>query len=402
MPILSDALVRALPIPGRGNKITWDSGDPKKCVTGFGTQVTARGHRAFVLRYYIAGRERRMALGDYPVWSVAAAREEAKRLRREIDRGGYDPLAERIADREAPTVADLIHRYLTEHAVRKRERSRIEDERLIRQWIAPALGARKVADLRRADLERLHRKITEHGTPTRANRCLTLLSTMFSCAMHWEMRADNPASRIAHNHEEPRHRYLSADELRRLTEALGALPNQQAANAIRLLLLSGARRGEVLNATWSQFDFEAGVWTKPASSTKQRKMHRVPLSAPAQQLLVTIKETAGRSPYLFPERGADKPIPDIKRAWAQVRKAAQIPDVRAHDLRHSFASILVSQGLSLPIIGALLGHSRAQTTQRYAHLHDDPLRAATERAARVIAGNDDKPGTAEVIALNRR
>jgi integrase len=131
--------------------------------------------------------------------------------------------------------------------------------------------------------------------PIRANRAAALLSKMFSlAATRWEMRSDNPCRGLERNTEEKRNRYLAGDELRRLTEALAVHPNQAAANAIRLLLLTGARRGEVLGATWDQFDLEEGVWTKAASFTKQKKLHRVPLSAPARQLLAEIKAAAER------------------------------------------------------------------------------------------------------------
>ena len=230
--LLTDAIVRSLGAPASGNKITYDGGDPKKRVRGFGVRVTASGARAFILNYRAGGTERRYTIGSFPDWSVSTAREEAKRLRREIDRG-EDPVRGRRDYREAPTVADLCVRYIEEHAsARKRERSRLKDEGLIRQWVRPELGTRKVAEIRAVDLEKLHRKITRHGTPIRANRVVTLLSRMFSLAVRWELRADNPASGIERNHEEPRQRYLSGDELRRLTEALAAHPNQAAANAI--------------------------------------------------------------------------------------------------------------------------------------------------------------------------
>ena len=156
--------------------------------------------------------------------------------------------------------------------------------------------------------------------------------------------------------------------MERLAAALSTLRNQRAANAIRLLLLTGARRMEVLAATWDQFDLEAGVWTKPAATTKTRRLHRVPLSAPALQLLATVKEAAGRSPYLFPGRGGDRHLSDIKKSWATVCQTAGISDAHVHDLRHSYAAALASSGQSLPVIGALLGHTQAQTTARYSHL----------------------------------
>jgi hypothetical protein len=275
---LTDAIVRAVSPPASGNRIKYDGGP--RGVRGFGVRVTALGARSFVLNYWAGGIERRYTIGAYPDWTVAAAREEARRLRREIDRG-EDPVRNRREQRLAPTVNELCDRFLEEHAsARKRDRSRIEDEGLIRQWIRPQLGTHKVADIRAVDIERLHRKITRHGTPVRANRALTLLSRMFSLAVRWELRTDNPVKGIERNPEQPRQRYFSGDELRRLIDALATHSSQAAANAIRLLLLTGARRGEVLGATWDQFDLEAGIWTKPSSHTKQKREHRVPLSAP--------------------------------------------------------------------------------------------------------------------------
>jgi integrase len=395
--LLTDATLRELPAPERGNKILYDGGDPKKCVRGFGVRITQSGARAFVLNYRARGIERRLTIGSFPDWTVAAAREEAKRLKRLIDQG-RDPMGERHEDRAAPTVNDLVERYLSDHATRKRERSQREDRSLIEQWIRPALGNGKVADVRRVDIERLHRVITDHGTPVRANRTATLLSKIFALAVRWEMRPDNPVSGLDRNAEEKRARYLGGDELRRLTEALAEHSNQAAADAIRLLLLTGARRGEVLCARWDQFDLDKGVWTKPSSHTKQKKEHRVPLSAAACQLLVERRAESG-SDLVFPGRNNNNgPLTDVKKSWASVCKAAGIARVRLHDLRHTYASVLASAGLSLPVIGALLGHSQPGTTARYAHLFDDPLRAATERAAAIVTG---KP-SAEVIDLNRR
>jgi integrase len=222
---------------------------------------------------------------------------------------------------------------------------------------------------------------------------------MFSLAGRWRMRETNPVKGIERNKEYHRRRYLSSDELVRLTKALAKHPDKGAANAIRLLLLTGARRGEVLVMRWD--DVAHGVWSKPASSTKQKEHHQVPLSAPALALLADIrKRQRPRAPFVFPSHGTSGHLVEIKKSWRQITKAAGIEGLRIHDLRHSYASQLVSGGASLPLIGALLGHSNPNTTARYAHLFRDPLRAATEKVGAVIsaAGNPAKP----VLKLRRR
>jgi integrase len=177
----------------------------------------------------------------------------------------------------------------------------------------------------------------------------------------------------------------------RLTEALAKHSDKGAADAIRLLLLTGARRGEVLGMRWE--DVADGVWSKPASSTKQKEPHEVPLSAPALQLLADIrKRQRPRAPFVFPGDGATGHRVELKKNWALITKAAGIEGLRIHDLRHSYASQLVSGGASLPLIGALLGHSNPITTSRYAHLFNDPLRKAVEQVGAVIAAAG-KPAT---------
>lgn len=391
---LTDSAVRALPTPEDGNRITYD-GD----VPGFGVRVTKAGAKAFIFNYRNAsGRDRRMTIGSFPGWTCKQARDCAEELRRRVDIGD-DPLEQRQAARTAPTVEAMCDRFTKEQGPRKRPRSAAEDASMIKQLIVPRLGKRTVAEVRRADIEAFHRVISK-ATPVRANRTLSLLTRMFNLAIGWEWRTDNPCAGVERNHEEKRERFLSPDELTRLMAALADHPkksNEKAsANAIRLLLLTGARRGEVLGATWDQFDLAAGAWTKPASATKQKKLHRVPLSAPALQLLAEMKtKTAGLT--LFPGRGEAETQGDIKNFWASICRVAGIEGVRIHDLRHSYASYLASAGMSLPVIGQLLGHSSPITTHRYAHLLDDPLRQATERVGALVTGAG-KPG-AEVVQL---
>ncbi|MCC2651648.1 MAG: integrase [Microvirga sp.] len=187
------------------------------------------------------------------------------------------------------------------------------------------------------------------------------------------------------NQEAKRHRYLTADELVRLTKALAQHPDKQAGNIFWLLLLTGARRGEVQSMRWDDLDLTAGVWTKPSSLTKQRALHRVPLSAPARQLLAELEAERDGTEFVFGGRFGAHRV-ELKAAWTTLCKSARISNLRIHDLRHSFASQLVGAGFSLPVIGGLLGHSTPTTTHRYAHLADDPLRQATERVDAAIAG----------------
>jgi integrase len=388
---LTDRLAKALPLPSSGNRITYDTE-----IKGFGFRVTAGGARAFVLNYRVNGRERRYTIGSYPDWSVAAAREEAKRLKREVNKG-YDTMGQKHADRTAPTVADLSDRYLSEHAIRKAPRAQRDDRSMIEKLVLPEIGRLKVFEVRREDIDRLHREVSR-TRPIRANRMVQMLSKMFALAIRWEYRSDNPVKGIHRNPEERRTRYLSADEMGRLTSVLATHENQASANVIRLLLLTGARRGEVMGATWNQFDLEAGTWTKPSAHTKQKKEHRVPLSAPAIQLLSGIRAEAGASSHVFPGRKPGEPLTDIKNFWAGVCRKAELEDCRIHDLRHTYASILASAGLSLPVIGALLGHTQPNTTARYSHLFDDPLREATERVGKLI-GAVERGQFGEIVPL---
>jgi integrase len=375
---LTDAIVKRLPVPATGNRIFYDAD-----VKGFGARVTATGNRAFILGYWTrAGRQRRYTIGGFPNWSTAAARDEARRLKRTID-SGDDPLAAIESARAEPTVSEVIDRVVETHLSRKRPRTAAEYERLLKLHIRPAIGKLRVSEVRFADIDALHRKITRAGSPIAANRAHALCRTIFAYAVRWEMRPDNPCVGVERNPEHPVERYLSRDELERLTAALDKEEDQQAADIIRLLLLTGCRIGEALSARWEHIDSTDGIWNKPHRLTKQAKKHVVPLSKPAVELLAALRRKTN-SEWVFPGPGATGHRIATFKAWDRVRKAAGLADFRIHDLRHSFASELVSGGASLPLIGRLLGHSNPSTTSRYAHLYDDPLREAVERVGQVV------------------
>ena len=274
--------------------------------------------------------------------------------------------------------------------------------------ILPHIGKLRLKAVGKGDIELLHTSLK--STPYRANRVLALLSTMFNYALAHKWLVENPASRIEKFPEEKREFCLTMDQIQKFRKALDSYSDQNAANALRLLLFTGSREGEVLKADWEQFDLVRGVWTKPSHNTKQKKVEHVPLAVDILELLQSMKPQA--SGPLFPGTkrkgkggkltGGDKRV-SLKRPWLQALKAAGLvtvemvkgkrvskdgttkmlkrykPTVRIHDLRHSYASHLVSNGVSLQIVGKLLGHTQAVTTMRYAHLQDDALRIATNR-----------------------
>jgi integrase len=389
---LIDSTIKKLPTPASGNKVYYDAKTP-----GFGIRITAADARAFVLNYRTrTGRERRYTIGAFPGWTTKRARAKAEKLKERI-RDGHDPLAEIEADRDAPTVADLAARFAEQHLDKLRPSTRRNYRAMLDDEILPALRHLKVEDVTRPDIDGLHYKITRRA-PYVANRVLQLCTRLFNLAIQWGWCERNPCAGVEHNREEKRHRYLSAQELERLTAALAAHHDQQAADVIRLLLLTGARKGEVLSMRWADLDLTAGTWTKAASTTKQKAFHHVPLSAPARQLLA--RRLAGAEPdamFVFPAPPVARPSRSGHRAglendWDSICNATGIAGARVHDLRHTYASQLVNLGIPLEVIGKLLGHSQISTTQRYAHLRVDVLAQATERVGALIQ-NIGKPAT---------
>ena len=371
-------------------------------VIGFSVTVQTTGSKGFYLDYSAKGRPRRMKIGRWPDWSVVAAREKAKELRRSID-DGIDPLASREELRIAPRIPDLIDRYLREHAAHLAPLNTADQTSMLHKLVEPHWKNRLVEDIDPGDVEHLldliaagrarpakkqaksRRKALQPAKPTpiRANRTGEVLRKMFNLAVAWKMRKDNPAASFRRRMETERERFLSPDEITRLGEALQAAEDQRAAAIVRMCMLTGARLGEVRTAQFEQFNLELLIWSKPAANTKQRRVHRVPISADTAALVRQRRMIVAKgSDWLFPgdALGAsgklkDQPVMEIRRFWAGIQKQANLPDVRIHDLRHTFASLLVSGGASLEMIGKLLGHSQMRTTQRYAHLIDAPLRA---------------------------
>lgn len=397
---LMDKIVQNLPTPNSGSKIKYDTE-----VKGFGIRVTAAEAKAFILNYRHAGRERRMTLGQYPAWTLVRARERAKVLKRQID-NGIDPLAEKEERRSAPTVADLCAHFQEKHLPTLRPKTSKEYNAIIRTYILPELKHRKVKDVEKSDIDALHARITKAGAPYRANRTLAVLSKMFSIAMTlkysgqlWRTEADgNPAKGVKKNWEAERVRELSTAEIEALSKALAEHHDRQAAAIITLLLLTGSRRNEVqgmrwryfdkTEGTWAGVDLEAGSWLKAASTTKQKRWHQIPLSAPALVLLRELRSQAEKDAvFVFPSSSAAGHRQEIKSNWAQICRAAGIAHLRIHDLRHGFASLLINSGKPIELVKALLGHQQIKMTLRYAHMNQDPQREAAEHVGAIIAGN---------------
>jgi integrase len=380
---INERVVKNLTPPATGNLIKWDGEIP-----GFGVRITAAGVVAFVLSYRSHGTKRRYTVGRYPELSATAARSRALKLRASL-LDGKDPLEQKRQSDSEPTFAALAEKYLEHAETYKRPGSLRNDRGNIRRLL-PQWGARQVKAISQRDIEALQRDFK--ATPYHANRVRSLLSKMFNLAIEWGWRVDNPVKRVPKFHEEKRTRWLSVEELGRLDSALDGYRDQSAADVIRLLLFTGAREGEALKADWTHFDLERGVWTKPSHHTKQKKDEHVPLSAAALALLRRMKAKCDSGP-LFPGPNGSARV-TLRRPWRQICKAAGLsqavehkgkrrtttrykPTVHIHDLRHTYASHLVSNGASLQVVGKLLGHTNPQTTNRYAHVSDEAMRNAT-------------------------
>jgi integrase len=350
----------------------------------------------YLLKYRTQdGRQRWHTIGRHGApWTPEQARTEARRLLGLVAVGS-DPAGAKAQAKVAPTVDALAQRFLTEHAEAKRKpRTAKEYRRLAENVIVPALGGKRVADVRRADVARLHHAC--RATPTTANRVLALLSTLFTWAERLGERPDgsNPCRHVERFPQRRRERFLSPDELARLGDALAAWQGKPYVPAtIKLLVFTGARLGEILGLQWAWIDIERGEARLPDSKTGAKTVHLPP---PALDVLNGLPRIEG-CPWVL---GAKRGTTFVEAPWRRLRVAAGLADVRLHDLRHSFASVAAAGGMSLPIIGKMLGHTQAQTTARYAHLASDPVKAAAAAVAgKIAAAMKGGAGSGEVVPL---
>ncbi len=408
--------------PSSSDRFLWDED-----LTGFGLRVTPSGHKSYVVQYRVPGLGRRgfpkrIVLGEHGVLTPEEARRLARQQLGKVAHGA-DPAADRAARRAAATIRELGAAYLEDVRVRHKRRTAREYERLWNKHVLPAFGSRPAPEVTASDLRRLHRSLAK--TPYLANRVLAMLGAFFTYASKEGIRPphDNPAHGLEFYPEKPRERFLTPQEFRRLGEALAraegqGLPpalhhrrkpmsketakhrpksadapipaNPFGAAAIRLLALTGCREGEILSLPWDAVDVERGYLR--FADTKTGKSIR-PLSESAMAVLAALPRIEGNR-FVLPGAKPGEHLKGIRRLWDAVRHAAKLDGVRLHDLRHSYASVPASSGESMLILRTLLGHKRVATTERYAHLADDPVKRAADRAASSIAtwlGNRD-PG----------
>jgi integrase len=409
---ITKSVVDAMP-PG---SLIWDTEVPR---LGIRRRADAK---VYVVKYRTADRRQRWArIGAHgSPWTPETARREALRLLGDVA-GGADPVATKIGTRTAPTVSDLCERFLSEHvAVKLKATTATEYRRLVATIVTPKLGPRLITAVTRDDVARLHHLL--RGAPYNANRVLALLGKLFALAERWGLRPDgtNPARRLERYRERSRERYLSGDELARLGATLDDAEREKCPQhpavrvescnvcmvagrvspfivaAVRMLVYTGMRRSEVLGLRWEDIDEARGVIRLAEHKTDRGGAKSVPLTPAVADLLGRLPRLAD-TPYIFAGRREGEGLRSIKKAWARIRKAAGLADVRLHDLRHSYASVGIDAGLNLPAVGALLGHTSPVTTKRYAHVRDAVKAEAAELVgARIAAAMGN--GKAEVAA----
>ena len=407
MPKLTKRLIDSL-TGEAGDHIAWDSD-----VRGFGVRVSAKGTKSFVVQYRnTSGRSRRHTIGQFGVWTVDAARTEARALLVKVDRGG-DPASDKQARRMAPTVADLMTRYLAEHVIpHNAERTAKDVGDIVAKRILPALATRKVSEIEREDVDRLHRQMRD--TPRLANYVLSVLSKAFNLAESWKIRAQgsNPCKGITRYKENARERFLSPDELARLGAVLdlaettgipwridAAKPKSKHARKdnpstpidptviaiLRVLLFSGARLSEILELEWRHVDAAAGTLALPKVKGGERQAH--PVGDATMELIATVSRVPG-SPWVFPRNSdpARHVSPEVvENAWQRIRVHAGIPDVRIHDLRHTVGTLASASGANAFVVRDLLRHQGVAMTNRYVNKAAGPVREMADTVGKQIA-----------------
>lgn len=412
---------------------------------GFGVSVRPSGSKSFIAQYDFGGRRgvtRRVTIGTYrKPWTLDQARKEAETILRKA-KMGIDHAEAKAKRRAELTVAELCDEYLRDGCGHKTDSTTSTDKGRIERHIKPLLGQMKISDVRRVDIEKFMRAVAAGKTATdvktgkhgraivtggkgAATRTVRLLGGIFSYAVKHEYIKENPRSGVKVYADGKGERFLSPDEIRDLGGALReaetrGLPwclkdgpkskhtpknggdrretvSPHAVAAIRLLMLTGCRAGEILSLQWAHVDLERGVLNLPTSKTGAKK---VLIGAAALKVLADLPRVEG-NPYVIVGEAKGKPRSDLKRPWKRITRHAGLLDVRLHDLRHSFASIGVASNLGLSVVGKLLGHSSPQTTARYAHIADSAERRALNDIEGQIAAAAGLIKTGEIVPFQK-
>ena len=362
--------------------MVWDSE-----VIGFGVRCRRSGGKHYVVKMRARGRQRWLTIGRHgSPWTPDTARREALRLLG-LKSSGRDPASERDHQKGVITVSELGGRFLQDYVPQHcKPRTAYEYRRAVQLFINPALGRHRISDLARADVARFHQNL--HDRPYQANRALGVLCKMMNLAEEWGLRPDgsNPVRHIKKYREEKRERYLNREELQRLGAVLAdaqinSTESPFAIAAIGLLVLTGARLNEILTLRWGYVDLEGEVLRLPDSKTGAKLIY---LNATAINILRTMPRLDG-NPHVIAGNKRGTRLINLQKPWRRIRAKAGLDKVRIHDLRHSFASVAAGTGMSLPMIGKLLGHTQPATTARYAHLAADPTRAAANEVGKLIS-----------------
>ena len=395
MPKLTKRVVDALQSETK-DYFVWDSQ-----IAGFGLRVMPSGAKTYQAQYRKGGRTRRVSIGRHGKITVDEARKLAKEVMGQVAKG-ENPAEDISQHRKAPTVAALCERFFEAHVMERcKPTTQKEYRRAIDLFINPALGSFKVVDVERKDIAELHHKFRDK--PYQANRTLGVLSKMFNLSEIWGLRPDgsNPCRHVPKYRERKRERFLSNAELERLGQVLQSVEldgteTPYIVAAFRLLILTGCRLGEIQTLKWEYIT--ADGMELPDTKTGAR---RIPLPAAARAVLSALPRLHDNS-YVIAGKLPGAYASDFQHPWRRIRAKAGLDDVRIHDLRHTYASNAVSSGMPIQMVGRLLGHSQIQTTMRYAHLADDPVRkAAEENATRLnIALNVPKNHTVKLRAIS--
>ncbi len=383
--------------PAEKDKFVWDTE-----LKGFGLKTTPKGRKVYVVQFRVSSQTtRRYTIGQHgSPWTPTTARQEAMRVLGQVA-AGSDPSEEKRLAKQDITLNELCDLYLENGTSGKKASTIAMDRSRINAHVRPLLGKKRLKQVRKADISHFVRVVAAGETSKDkktglrgrsivkggkgvANRSLGMLGAIFEFAIDEGYVSQNPTRGVKKFKEGRAARFLSNVEMVRLGDALRAAEsegvNSYALAAIRLLLLTGCRRNEILELKWEQVDFETGFLRLGESKTGAKV---IPIGAPVLSLLSELPRAAG-NPHVIPGDKVASHLVGIQKVWTKVRRAADLDDVRLHDLRHSFASVSARSGASLLIIGKVLGHSTTAATARYAHLNDDPVRHAAENVSRQI------------------